>query len=167
MGIVPFQLPDDLKRIIGRQVAEGLAASETDYVKAAIRRYAEDLDFENELTAEAGGGHIRRPIAAHSPPGRTSTITVWPEIVTHGLLPKADIIIFQPAPPPGSSPSEQEARTSIDVPWDDAFPIVQHLLSLESDIYPQRWRYHDYPDRQTFAALKRLAVADLRSVPSV
>lgn len=49
MGVVQVQLPDGLKRIIERQIAEGRAASEADYVVEAIRRYAEDLQVEDEL----------------------------------------------------------------------------------------------------------------------
>jgi Arc/MetJ-type ribon-helix-helix transcriptional regulator len=56
MGVVHIQLPDDLKRIIDRQVAEGRVASEADYVQEALRRYAEDLDNEHDITAEAEAG---------------------------------------------------------------------------------------------------------------
>jgi Arc/MetJ-type ribon-helix-helix transcriptional regulator len=56
MGVVHIQLPDDLKRIIDRQVAEGRVASEADYVQEALRRYAEDLDYEHDIAAEAEAG---------------------------------------------------------------------------------------------------------------
>jgi Arc/MetJ-type ribon-helix-helix transcriptional regulator len=56
MGVVQIQLPDDLKQIIDRQVAEGRAASAADYVEAALRRYAEDLELENDIVAEAEAG---------------------------------------------------------------------------------------------------------------
>jgi Arc/MetJ-type ribon-helix-helix transcriptional regulator len=46
MGIVQVQLPDDLKAAIDRQVAEGRAASEAEFMLEAARRYAEDLDAE-------------------------------------------------------------------------------------------------------------------------
>jgi len=49
MGVVQVQLPDDLKRIIDRQIAEGHAASEADYLAEAARLYAEYLDAENEI----------------------------------------------------------------------------------------------------------------------
>ena len=45
MGIVQVQLPDDLKAAIDRQVAEGRAASEAEFMLRP-RRYAEDLDAE-------------------------------------------------------------------------------------------------------------------------
>ena len=51
MGIVQFQLPDDLRSIIDRQVADGLAASEADYVTSALRLYADHLDAEAEMDA--------------------------------------------------------------------------------------------------------------------
>jgi Arc/MetJ-type ribon-helix-helix transcriptional regulator len=52
MGAV--QIPDQLKQVIDRQVAEGRAASEADYVADALRAYAEHLDTENEIAAMAG-----------------------------------------------------------------------------------------------------------------
>jgi predicted transcriptional regulator len=54
MGII--QLPDDLKRVIARQVAEGRVESEEAYLEEAIRRYAEDLDAEDEIVAAAEAG---------------------------------------------------------------------------------------------------------------
>jgi len=56
MGVVQIQLPDDLKQMIDRQVAEGRAASEADYVEEALRRYAEDIELENEIVSEAEAG---------------------------------------------------------------------------------------------------------------
>jgi Arc/MetJ-type ribon-helix-helix transcriptional regulator len=58
MGVVQIQLPDDLQQIIDRQVAEGRAANQADYVDAALRRYAEDLELDNEIVAEAGAGIV-------------------------------------------------------------------------------------------------------------
>jgi Arc/MetJ-type ribon-helix-helix transcriptional regulator len=49
MGIVQVQLPDDLKQVIDRQVAEGHAASEADFLTQAARLYAAHLDAENEI----------------------------------------------------------------------------------------------------------------------
>jgi len=49
MGVVQVQLPEDLKQIIDRQIAEGRAASEADYVEEALRAYADHLDAEDEV----------------------------------------------------------------------------------------------------------------------
>jgi len=49
MGVVQVQLPDDLRSIIDRQVAEGHAASEAEYVAEALRLYADHLDAEDEI----------------------------------------------------------------------------------------------------------------------
>lgn len=49
MGIVQVQLPDDLKRVIDRQVAKGHAASEAEYVAEALRLYAGQLEAEDEI----------------------------------------------------------------------------------------------------------------------
>lgn len=49
MSIVQVQLPDDLRSIIDRQVAEGRAASEAEYVAEALRLYADHLDAEDEI----------------------------------------------------------------------------------------------------------------------
>jgi Arc/MetJ-type ribon-helix-helix transcriptional regulator len=49
MGVVQVQLPDELKSIIDRQVAEGRAASEADYVTEALRLYADLLDSDDEI----------------------------------------------------------------------------------------------------------------------
>jgi Arc/MetJ-type ribon-helix-helix transcriptional regulator len=47
------QIPDHLKQVIDRQVAEGHAASEADYVAEALRAYAEHIEAENEIAAMA------------------------------------------------------------------------------------------------------------------
>jgi Arc/MetJ-type ribon-helix-helix transcriptional regulator len=47
------QIPDHLKHIIDRQVAEGRAASEADYVADALRAYAEHIEAESEIAAMA------------------------------------------------------------------------------------------------------------------
>jgi Arc/MetJ-type ribon-helix-helix transcriptional regulator len=49
MGIVRVQLPDELKSIIDRHVAEGRAASEAAYVTEALRLYAELLNSDDEI----------------------------------------------------------------------------------------------------------------------
>jgi Arc/MetJ-type ribon-helix-helix transcriptional regulator len=55
MGAV--QIPDDLKQVIDRQVAEGRAASAAEFVEAAVRRYALDLEFDDvEAVAAAEQG---------------------------------------------------------------------------------------------------------------
>ena len=51
MDIVQVELPDDLKDVIDRQVAEGHAASEADFLREAARVYADHLDAENEIAA--------------------------------------------------------------------------------------------------------------------
>lgn len=51
MGVMQVQLPDNLKQAIDRQIAEGRAASEADYVMDALRLYAEHLDAEDEIAA--------------------------------------------------------------------------------------------------------------------
>jgi Arc/MetJ-type ribon-helix-helix transcriptional regulator len=51
------QLPDDVKRIIDRQVAAGHAASEAEFLAAAVQRYAEALDSdEDEIVTAADEG---------------------------------------------------------------------------------------------------------------
>ena len=49
MGVVQVQLPDELKSVIDRQVAEGRAASEAAYVTEALRLYADLLDSDDEI----------------------------------------------------------------------------------------------------------------------
>jgi len=58
-----IQISDGVKDIIDHHVTEGAAASETDFVEAAVRRYAEYLeDDENALitAAEKGIATIER-----------------------------------------------------------------------------------------------------------
>ena len=51
------QLPDTLKRVIDRQVTKGHAASEAEFLAAAIQRYAEALELdEDEIEAAADEG---------------------------------------------------------------------------------------------------------------
>jgi Arc/MetJ-type ribon-helix-helix transcriptional regulator len=52
-----IQIPDDLKRVIERQVAEGRAASAAEFLEAAVRRYANELDADDvEAVAAAEQG---------------------------------------------------------------------------------------------------------------
>jgi Arc/MetJ-type ribon-helix-helix transcriptional regulator len=48
-----LQIPDHLTQVIVRQVAEGHAASEADYVSESLRAYAEQTEAENEIVAMA------------------------------------------------------------------------------------------------------------------
>jgi Arc/MetJ-type ribon-helix-helix transcriptional regulator len=51
------QLPDELMQVIDRQVAEGRAASEADFLMAAVQRYAEALERDaDEIAAAAEEG---------------------------------------------------------------------------------------------------------------
>jgi Arc/MetJ-type ribon-helix-helix transcriptional regulator len=54
--IVQVQLPDDLKSAIDRQVAEGRALSDADFLCEAARLYAEELDSDEDpwTIAQAG-----------------------------------------------------------------------------------------------------------------
>lgn len=55
MGVV--QLPDELKLLIDRQIAEGRAASEAAFLIEAVQRYAEALELdEDEIVAAADEG---------------------------------------------------------------------------------------------------------------
>jgi len=49
-------LPDDLKSVVDRQVAEGRAASDAAFMREAALRNAEHLDAEDELLAIAKAG---------------------------------------------------------------------------------------------------------------
>jgi len=49
MGIVQVQLSDDLRSVIDRQVTEGRAASEAEYVAEALRLYAGHIEAEDEI----------------------------------------------------------------------------------------------------------------------
>jgi len=77
MGVVQFQLPDDIKESIERQVASGRVASEADFLVEAARRYAEDLEGEDEIVAEALAG------IADSEAGRHVTIATPADAKTH------------------------------------------------------------------------------------
>jgi predicted transcriptional regulator len=56
MSVVQVSLPDELQNLISRQVAEGRARNEAEFLLEAARRYAEDLDLEDEMVAEAEAG---------------------------------------------------------------------------------------------------------------
>ena len=49
MGYV--QLPDELKAVVARHVAEGRAASEADFLAEAVRLYAGYLETDGEIAA--------------------------------------------------------------------------------------------------------------------
>jgi predicted transcriptional regulator len=56
MGVIQVQLPDHIKEAIDRQVADGRVASEAAFLVEAARRYAEDLEIEPAVIAEAKAG---------------------------------------------------------------------------------------------------------------
>ncbi len=56
MGVIQVQLPEELKALIDRQVAEGRVASESDFFIEAARRFVEDLAAEDEIVSEAEAG---------------------------------------------------------------------------------------------------------------
>jgi Arc/MetJ-type ribon-helix-helix transcriptional regulator len=47
------QLPDELKRVIDRQVKQGHATSEAEFLAAAIQRYADALELDDDEIAAA------------------------------------------------------------------------------------------------------------------
>src|SRR4051812_32412084 len=49
MGIVQVHLPDHIQSVIDRQIAEGRAASEADYIVEALRLYADHLEAEDDI----------------------------------------------------------------------------------------------------------------------
>ncbi len=51
MGVVHVQIPEDLKRVIDRQIAEGRASSEADFLLEAARFYAAHLEVGGEIAA--------------------------------------------------------------------------------------------------------------------
>jgi len=56
MGAIQVQLADHIQDAIDRQIAEGRVASESAFLVEAARRYAEDLEIEYEIVAEAEAG---------------------------------------------------------------------------------------------------------------
>ncbi len=56
MGIIQVRLPEELQQIIDRQVAAGRVESADAYLLEAARRFAEELEAEDEIVAEANAG---------------------------------------------------------------------------------------------------------------
>lgn len=56
MSVFQVQLPEQIKELIDRQIAEGRAASQSEFLIEAARRYAEDLQLEDQIAAEAEAG---------------------------------------------------------------------------------------------------------------
>jgi Arc/MetJ-type ribon-helix-helix transcriptional regulator len=56
MGIIQVSLPEEIQEIIDRQVAAGRVESANAYLVEAARRFAEDLEGEDEIVAEAEAG---------------------------------------------------------------------------------------------------------------
>lgn len=56
MSMIQVQLPEQLQQVIDRQVAEGRVASQDEFLIEAARRFAEDIDLENTVVAEAEAG---------------------------------------------------------------------------------------------------------------
>jgi antitoxin ParD1/3/4 len=53
MGVVQVGLPEELSELIDRQVEAGRVENADAYLAEAIRRYAEDLEGEDEIIAQA------------------------------------------------------------------------------------------------------------------
>jgi predicted transcriptional regulator len=56
MDVIQVKLPDELQEVIDRQVAEGRIGSGAQFLVEAARRYAEDLDLEDEIIAQVEAG---------------------------------------------------------------------------------------------------------------
>jgi len=56
MGVIQVQLPEELKSLIERQVAEGRVTSESAFFVEAARRFVADLAAEDEIVSEARTG---------------------------------------------------------------------------------------------------------------
>jgi Arc/MetJ-type ribon-helix-helix transcriptional regulator len=56
MGIIQVRLPEEIQEIIDRQIAAGRVESADAYLVEAARRFAEDLEVEDEIVAEAEAG---------------------------------------------------------------------------------------------------------------
>lgn len=53
MGVVQVGLPEELSKLIDQQVEAGRVENADAYLAEAIRRYAEDLEGEDEVIAQA------------------------------------------------------------------------------------------------------------------
>lgn len=56
MGVVQVGLPEELTNLIEQHIEAGRVESADAYLAEAIRRYAEDLEAEDEIIAEAKAG---------------------------------------------------------------------------------------------------------------
>ncbi len=56
MGVVQISLPEDIRTIIDRDVAAGRVESVDAYLIEGARRFAADLELEDEIRAEAAAG---------------------------------------------------------------------------------------------------------------
>jgi Arc/MetJ-type ribon-helix-helix transcriptional regulator len=56
MGADQVRLSPELQQVIEQQVAAGRVESADAYLEAAVLRYAEDLELEDDLIIEANGG---------------------------------------------------------------------------------------------------------------
>ena len=56
MGVVHVRLPEELSTLIAHQIEAGRVENAEAYLAEAVRRYAEDLEAEDEIIAEADAG---------------------------------------------------------------------------------------------------------------
>lgn len=56
MGIIHLRLPEEIQEIIDRTVAAGRVESADAYLVEAARRFAEELEIEDEMIDEAQAG---------------------------------------------------------------------------------------------------------------
>jgi hypothetical protein len=73
------------------------------------------------------------------------------------LLPSAEFILFVEQIIDGSGRAVG-TKGATEVPWTEAFPLVQHLMEEAPDLYPPRYRVRSFPDANTLAELARRGV---------
>ncbi len=56
MSIIQVRLPDEIQAIIDRQIAAGRVESADAYLLEAARRFAADIEVEDEIVSEANAG---------------------------------------------------------------------------------------------------------------
>ena len=56
MSIIHVSLPDEIQSIIDRQIASGRVESADAYLVEAARRFAADIEAEDEIVSEASAG---------------------------------------------------------------------------------------------------------------
>jgi hypothetical protein len=140
-GIQPWEPPGGHPaRPIVDKTARYLAAVEYAHQKAML----------DDVLPKAGEDiYVGKHTLMQRPDGSFWSWTPWVKQVTNGLLPRADVFNFV---------DNDHTDAQFAVAWDDAFRLAGEAIQEDAGYDPPRWHHRGWPDDNTVALLRAIAV---------